>query len=68
MPSSAVCADVLGMVFPHLEKVLVEQVVLLGRELRVTARTRNEASSPCPDCGTVSRRVHSRRHSGPGGV
>ncbi|MFI1184641.1 ISL3 family transposase [Streptomyces sp. NPDC020799] len=48
------------MVFPHLEKVLVEQVVVVGGVLRITARTRDGVLLPCPDCGTESRRVHSR--------
>ncbi|MFF4160642.1 ISL3 family transposase [Streptomyces sp. NPDC001678] len=48
------------MVFPHLEKVLVEQVVVESGVLRITARTRNEVLFRCPDCGTESRRVHSR--------
>ncbi|MFE2609775.1 ISL3 family transposase [Streptomyces mirabilis] len=60
MPSSAVCADLLGMVFPQLEKVLVEQVVVESGVLRVTARTSDDSSLPCPSCGTVSGRVHSR--------
>lgn len=48
------------MVSPRLEKVLVEQVVVECGVLRITARTRDEVVLPCPDCGTVSGRVHSR--------
>lgn len=47
------------MVFPHLQKVLVEQVFVERGTLRITARTRDGAGLPCPDCGTVSARVHS---------
>ncbi|QCX82575.1 Transposase (plasmid) [Streptomyces sp. YIM 121038] len=48
------------MVFPHLEKVLVEQMLVESGVLRITARTRDEVVLPCPDCRTASRRVHSR--------
>ncbi|MGW1048814.1 transposase family protein [Streptomyces sp. NPDC002521] len=40
--------------------MLVEQVVVESGGLRVTARTRDDSSLPCPDCGTTSGRVHSR--------
>ncbi|MFD7409962.1 ISL3 family transposase, partial [Streptomyces sp. NPDC059866] len=46
------------MVFPHLEKVLVEQVRVEGGVVRVQARTRDGALA-CPDCGVSSSRVHS---------
>lgn len=39
VPSSVLCAELLGMVFPHLEKVLVEQVVVESGILRLTAHT-----------------------------
>ncbi|MFF4529002.1 ISL3 family transposase [Streptomyces sp. NPDC001407] len=53
------------MVFPHLEKVLVERVWAEDGVVRVKARTRENAL-PCPDCGVSSCRVHSRykRHLG----
>ncbi|WP_369387370.1 ISL3 family transposase [Streptomyces sp. CG1] len=38
----------------------MEQVVVESGGLRVTARTRDDSSLPCPDCGTTSGRVHSR--------
>ena len=44
---------------PHLAGVRVEHVSRSGRSVRVAART-TAASARCPDCGTVSRRVHSR--------
>jgi transposase len=39
--------------------VLVEGVSRVGGSVRITARTRSSAAV-CPECGTVSRRVHSR--------
>jgi transposase len=46
--------------FPHLEAVRVEQLVLTEGVLRVVARTRDERDYACPACGTPSRRTHSR--------
>ncbi|MER6564182.1 ISL3 family transposase [Streptomyces sp. NPDC001027] len=43
--------------FPHLEKVLVEQVCVEDGVVRVQARTRDGALA-CPDCGVSSARVH----------
>ncbi|MCX4973702.1 ISL3 family transposase [Streptomyces sp. NBC_00620] len=53
----------LGIVFPHLEKVLVERVSVEDGVVRVVARSR-EGVLPCPNCGLPSGRVHSwyRRH------
>ncbi|MFF2206009.1 ISL3 family transposase [Streptomyces sp. NPDC058145] len=48
----------LDIVFPHLEKVLVEQVRVEDGVVRVQARTR-DGSLACPDCGVSSVRVHS---------
>ena len=39
--------------------MLVEGVFRVGGSVRITARTRS-SSAVCPECGTVSRRVHSR--------
>jgi transposase len=47
------------VLLPHLGGVQVEQVSRSGRSVRVAART-TAASAGCPDCGTVSRRVHER--------
>ncbi|MER5473505.1 transposase family protein [Streptomyces sp. NPDC002935] len=58
MAWSAVCDDWLGIVFPHLEKVLVERVRVEDGVVRVEARTRDDVL-PCPACGVPSRRVHS---------
>jgi transposase len=60
VPSSVVCDGLLGVVFPHLEQVLVERVGVEGGVVRVTARTRDGTAVPCPGCGALSRRVHSR--------
>ncbi|WP_078972914.1 transposase family protein [Streptomyces sp. MMG1533] len=48
------------MLFPHLETVLVEQLVLDEGVLRIVSRTRDEQACTCPGCGTPSRRTHSR--------
>ncbi|WP_260470753.1 ISL3 family transposase [Streptomyces sp. RP5T] len=49
----------LGIVFPHLEKVQVERVWIEDDMVRVKARTLDGAL-PCPSCGVCSYRVHSR--------
>ncbi|MEU9214869.1 ISL3 family transposase, partial [Streptomyces sp. NPDC048415] len=49
----------MGIVFPHLEKVLVEHVWMEDGVVRVKARTLDGAL-PCPSCGLCSYRVHSR--------
>nr|WP_245170571.1 transposase family protein [Streptomyces bottropensis] len=59
MAWSAVCDDLLGIVFPHLEKVRVEHVWVEDGVVRVKARTLDGAF-PCPSCGVCSYRVHSR--------
>lgn len=53
------CADLLGIVFPHLETVRVERVWVEDGVVRVKARTLDGAL-PCPSCGVSSYRVHSR--------
>ncbi|MDW6064438.1 transposase family protein [Streptomyces sp. FXJ1.4098] len=60
MSSCGVCDELLGIVFPHLEKVLVERVSLEGEKVEVWARAREGVALPCPDCGVLSTRVHSR--------
>jgi transposase len=47
------------VLLPHLADVEVDGVSLAGRSVRVMARTRS-SSAACPECGTGSRRVHSR--------
>jgi transposase len=49
----------LGIVFPHLDRVRVEDVQVQDGVVRVKGRTRDSAL-PCPDCGAFSSRVHSR--------
>jgi hypothetical protein len=44
---------------PHLASVAVERIYLAGRTVRVLARTCGSEAA-CPECGAVSRRVHSR--------
>ncbi|MFJ6419233.1 ISL3 family transposase [Paeniglutamicibacter sp. NPDC091659] len=48
------------MVFPYLNDVLVERVSRLDGTVQVSARTREDSVFPCPGCGVLSRRVHSR--------
>jgi hypothetical protein len=50
----------LDIVFPHLEKVLVELVRVEGGEVRISARARDGVAVSCPDCAVESSRVHSR--------
>ncbi len=54
------CEDLLHVVFPHLDKVLVERVSRVGEVVWISARTRTDTALPCPDCRTPSQRVHSR--------
>lgn len=54
------CEDLLRLLFPHLEKVLVEQVSRVKETIWISARTRPDTASACPDCRVSSRRVHSR--------
>jgi transposase len=49
----------LGILLPHLAGVVVEGVVAATGLLLVLARASTEAA-PCPVCGAVSARVHSR--------
>jgi transposase len=54
------CEDLLYLLFPHLEKVLVEQARRVDGTIWISARTRADVALACPDCQMVSRRVHSR--------
>ena len=49
----------LGVLLPHLAGVIVEAVTAAAGLLLVTARARAPEAA-CPECGTVSGRVHSR--------
>ncbi|WTW93483.1 ISL3 family transposase [Streptomycetaceae bacterium NBC_01309] len=60
MPSSPLCDQLLDVVFPCLGTVLVEQVEVVDGTVRISARTREDVALPCPSCGAVSGRVHSR--------
>jgi transposase len=51
---------VFDVVFPHLEKVLVEHIGVEGGTVRISARTREGVAVACPGCGVLSARVHSR--------
>lgn len=55
----AECEELLKAVFPHLERVLVEEVSPEGGVLRIVARTAESVPVPCPDCATPSVRRHS---------
>ncbi|MER5642083.1 hypothetical protein ABT095_34740, partial [Kitasatospora sp. NPDC002227] len=50
----------LELVFPHLVTVLVERVVVKSGVLRIAASTKDGTAAVCPECGTLSMRVHSR--------
>jgi len=49
----------LGVLLPHLARVIVEEVAVAAGLLLVMARARAPEAA-CPKCGTVSGRVHSR--------
>jgi transposase len=55
-----VCDELVEVLFPHLGMVVVEQVKAVGGTVQVRARTRDGAVLPCPGCGVLSGRVHSR--------
>ncbi|MFD0479960.1 ISL3 family transposase [Nonomuraea thailandensis] len=50
--------ELLGVLFPHLVGVCVEQVFRSGTTVRIQART-STVQATCPACGTLSQRVHS---------
>ncbi|SNR57979.1 transposase family protein [Actinomadura mexicana] len=51
--------EVLTVLFPHLADVCVERVSLVGRSVRIRARTR-AVEAICPKYGHTATRVHSR--------
>jgi transposase len=55
-----VCEELLRTFLPHLNEVLVEQVVDEGGLLRIVASTPDTAAAACPGCGRVALRRHSR--------
>src|SRR5579875_3778907 len=58
VPRWVVCdRDIVDVVFPHLNAVLVERVEREGDAVRVVARSRGEPV-PCPSCGTPAGKVH----------
>jgi transposase len=64
VPPWVVCdRDIVDVVFPQLNAVLVERVEREGDAVRVVARSRGEPV-PCPSCGTPTGKVHGyyRRH------
>ncbi|MFD8534486.1 ISL3 family transposase [Streptosporangium canum] len=60
MASWPLCEDLLHLLFPHLKKVLVEQVSRVDETVYISARTHTDTALACPDCQSLSRRVHSR--------
>src|SRR5882724_5335139 len=60
VPWSFVRNELMEVVFPCLDKVLVERVGIEGGAVRIRARTRDGVMLPCPGCGAPSGRVHSR--------
>ena len=46
---------------PHLAAVVIERVLRVAGVVEIRARARASEAS-CPDCGTVSRRVHAGYH------
>jgi len=51
--------ELLAVLFPHLSGLRITNVLAKGPTVRVHAETSSVAAR-CPDCSTVSRRVHSR--------
>ena len=51
--------ELLEIFFPHMSGLRITNVLIKGSTVRVHAET-NSAAARCPDCSTVSRRVHSR--------
>ncbi|MFI9735961.1 ISL3 family transposase [Nocardia sp. NPDC052278] len=45
--------------FPHLDGLQIDGMTSVGHRVNLDVRTRDETVA-CPDCGTFSRRVHSR--------
>ncbi|MFO7166198.1 MAG: transposase family protein, partial [Mycolicibacterium hassiacum] len=51
--------ELVTVLFPHLARVCVDQVTRCGTSVRIIARTTTREAG-CPECGTRSRRRHSR--------
>ncbi|MFJ9847049.1 transposase family protein [Kitasatospora sp. NPDC101155] len=51
--------ELLKVLFPHLDQVLVDRIVRVGRSVRIVARC-VAPTAWCPGCGTASSRGHSR--------
>ena len=51
--------DGVAVLLPHLARLQLDDAYLKGARVRIEART-NAGAVRCPDCGTASRRVHSR--------
>jgi transposase len=51
--------EILAVLFPHLSGLRITNVLAKGPTVQVHAET-SSAAARCPDCSTVSRRVHSR--------
>ncbi|MGW4426645.1 transposase family protein, partial [Streptosporangium sp. NPDC004631] len=54
------CEELLRIVFPYLDAVLVERVDVVDGVVRIAAWSRAGTFIPCPDCGSPARRIHSR--------
>ncbi|MER6917069.1 ISL3 family transposase [Streptomyces sp. NPDC000594] len=52
-------AELLRVLFPHLSRVVVDAIAVVGTSLRIRARCAGP-DGVCPACGTSSGRVHSR--------
>lgn len=50
--------ELLTVLFPHLAGVCIEHVSVVGRSVRIRARTQ-EPEATCPGCGFTATRVHS---------
>ena len=51
--------ELLSVFFPHLSGLRIVNVLAKGSTVRIHAET-SSVTARCPDCSTVSRRVHSR--------
>jgi transposase len=52
--------ELLHVLLPHLDAVVVDEVAVDRGVIHVRAHTRPETACRCPDCGTPSARAHSR--------
>ncbi|WP_211593487.1 ISL3 family transposase [Microbispora sp. H10836] len=51
-------SEMVAVLFPHLARVCIDQVLRAGRTVRIRAST-GTVEAACPDCGVRSRRRHS---------